>query len=67
VDVNQFHEYDPKSLPGEVDPISSPQIILDAREGTMIVFPSWLPHKVPRNNSDRNRVSISFNAVLSAR
>lgn len=33
----------------------------------MIVFPSWLPHKVTKNNSDANRVSISFNAVLTAR
>ena len=67
VDVNPFHDYDPSSLPGEVDPISTPQIVLHAGEGTMIVFPSWLPHKVPKNLSERNRVSISFNAVLTAR
>ena len=67
VDVNQFHDYDPKSLPGEIDPISTPQVALEAGEGTMIVFPSWLPHKVPKNLSERNRVSISFNAVLAAR
>jgi len=67
VDVNQFHDYDPKSLPGGIDPISTPQVVLKAQEGTMIVFPSWLPHKVTKNNSDANRVSISFNAVLTAR
>ena len=67
VDVNPFHDYDPSSLPGEVDPISTPQIVLHAGEGTMLVFPSWLPHKVPKNLSQRNRVSISFNAVLTAR
>lgn len=67
VDVNQFHDYEPKSLPGEVDPISTPQMVIKAGEGTMLVFPSWLPHKVPKNNSNRNRVSISFNAVLTAR
>jgi hypothetical protein len=32
-----------------------------------MIFPSWLPHKVPRNNSDRDRVSISFNAILTDR
>jgi uncharacterized protein (TIGR02466 family) len=67
VDVNQFHDYSPKLLPGEVDPITSPQIVFKADEGTMLVFPAWLPHKVPRNNSGRNRVSVSFNAVLTAR
>lgn len=67
VDVNQFHDYEPKSLPGEVDPISTPQVIVGAGEGTMIVFPSWLPHKVPKNLSSQDRVSISFNAVLTAR
>ena len=67
VDVNQFHDYEPAALPGEVDPISTPQIIVPATEGTMIVFPSWLPHKVPKNESDRDRVSVSFNAVLVPR
>ncbi len=67
VDLNQFHDYDPKPLPEEIDPITSPQVILKGDEGTMIIFPSWLPHKVPRNNSDRDRVSASFNAVLTTR
>ncbi len=67
VDVNPFHDYSPKSSPGEIDPIASPQVAFKVDEGTMIIFPSWLPHKVPRNNSDRTRVSVSFNAVLTAR
>jgi uncharacterized protein (TIGR02466 family) len=66
VDMNQFHDYNPKPLPGEIDPITSPQMMIKADEGTMLIFPSWLPHKVPKNNSDRNRVSVSFNAVLTA-
>jgi len=28
-----------------------------------LIFPGWLPHKVPRNDSDQRRVSISFNAA----
>ena len=47
----------------ECDPMISPEITFKAEEGTMLVFPGWLPHKVPRNNSDRRRVSISFNAL----
>lgn len=67
VDVNEFHDYEPPSLPGEVDPISTPQVLVKASEGTMLVFPSWLPHKVPKNMSTRKRVSISFNAALKPR
>jgi len=67
VDVNQFHDYEPRPLPGEVDPISTPQVVVKANEGTMIVFPSWLPHKVPKNMSGQNRVSVSFNAILTPR
>ena len=63
VDVNPYHEYSPRALPGKTDPMTSPEISLKAEEGTMLIFPGWLPHKVPRNNSDRRRVSISFNAL----
>jgi uncharacterized protein (TIGR02466 family) len=63
VDVNPYHEYGPAVLPGTTDPISRPEIAMPAGNGTMLVFPSWLPHKVPRNDSDRRRVSVSFNAI----
>lgn len=67
VDINPYQEYNPKPKQGESDPIASPQILFKADEGTMLVFPSWLPHKVPMNTSDRRRVSISFNAELVPR
>jgi hypothetical protein len=63
VDVNPYHEYSPRVLPGKTDPITCPEITFECREGTMLIFPGWLPHKVPRNDSDRRRVSISFNAM----
>jgi uncharacterized protein (TIGR02466 family) len=63
VDVNPYHEFSPRVLPGKTDPMTSPEITFKAEEGTMLIFPGWLPHKVPRNNSDRRRVSISFNAL----
>lgn len=62
VDVNPYHEYRPAVLPGTSDPISRPEVTMPAADGTMLVFPSWLPHKVARNDSDRRRVSVSFNA-----
>lgn len=63
VDVNPYHAYRPAVLPGTSDPISRPEITMPADNGTMLVFPSWLPHRVPRNDSDRRRVSVSFNAI----
>ncbi len=63
IDVNPYKEYRPRLLPGETDPITRPEITFKADEGTMLIFPAWLPHKVPRNNSDRRRISISFNAI----
>ncbi len=63
VDVNPYHEFCPRALPGTTDPINCSEITFKADEGTMLIFPGWLSHKVPRNNSDRRRVSISFNAI----
>lgn len=63
VDVNPYHEYSPRPLPGKTDPVSRPEMSVPAENGTMLVFPGWLPHKVPRNESNRRRVSLSFNAI----
>lgn len=63
IDVNPYHEFSPQSLPGKSDPISRGEFTLEADDGTMLIFPGWLPHRVPRNASDRRRLSISFNAI----
>lgn len=63
VDINPYHEFSPRTLPGTSDPITRPEISMPVGEGTMLIFPGWLPHKVARNASDRRRVSISFNAI----
>lgn len=34
------------------------------REGTLLLFPSYLEHSVDANRSDDERVSISFNLML---
>jgi len=33
--------------------------------GTLILFPSWLPHSVPINNTSQVRKSLSFNCIPS--
>ena len=35
-----------------------------AREGTLLIFPAHLEHKVIENNSDEDRISVSFNLKL---
>jgi uncharacterized protein (TIGR02466 family) len=34
-------------------------------EGKMLLFPGWLKHSVNRNKTDSNRISVSFNIVLT--
>ncbi len=34
---------------------------LDPKAGQVVLFESWLRHEVPRNNSNKERISISFN------
>ena len=34
---------------------------LPATEGSLLLFPSHLQHKVEENKSDEDRISISFN------
>ena len=39
-------------------------VSMDAREGDIIIFPSWLEHRVTHNNSNEKRMSISGNAYV---
>ena len=38
---------------------------LDIEEGDLIIFPSYLPHKVGKNQSGEERVVISFNVDIN--
>ena len=33
----------------------------DVSEGDLLLFPGYLPHKVAKNESDEDRIVISFN------
>lgn len=46
---------------------NSAEINITAREGTLLVFPAWLQHRVGPNESDSERISVSFNAMVSLR
>ncbi len=42
------------------------QVVVSVRGGTLLMFPSYLPHSVDSNRSDQDRVSISFNLMFAA-
>ncbi|MNN88795.1 hypothetical protein D3C81_2065250 [compost metagenome] len=42
------------------------QVVITVRDGTLLIFPAWLPHSVSANTSDRLRVSVSFNVMFVA-
>ena len=49
----------------EITDENAGQIHITTREGLLVLFPSWLQHQVPRNKSQRNRISVSFNVMFS--
>jgi uncharacterized protein (TIGR02466 family) len=42
------------------------QVVVRVRNGTLLVFPSYLQHSVDANRSDEERTSISFNVMFSS-
>ena len=42
------------------------QVVVKVTNGTLLLFPAWLPHSVDPNRSDRTRISISFNVMFSS-
>lgn len=41
------------------------QVVVQVRNGTLLVFPSYLPHSVAPNESHEVRISISFNLMFT--
>ncbi len=63
---------DPRPQTNIISPITSEitdenagQIHITTREGLLVLFPSWLQHQVPRNKSQRARISVAFNIMFS--
>ncbi|MCY1511761.1 hypothetical protein D9M68_461980 [compost metagenome] len=40
------------------------QVVLTVSDGSLLLFPAWLPHSVSVNTSDRLRISLSFNVMF---
>ena len=49
----------PKSIKGTE--LNSNMASIKVNEGDLLIFPAYLPHSVEKNNSDEDRVIISFN------
>lgn len=42
------------------------QVVVKVKNGTLLLFPSWLQHSVDPSRSDQHRVSVSFNLMFSS-
>lgn len=70
-DTINFH--DPRMQTGIIRPPvteltaeNTDQVVVKVKDGTLLVFPSWLQHSVSINHSDGERVSVSFNIMFSS-
>jgi ectoine hydroxylase-related dioxygenase (phytanoyl-CoA dioxygenase family) len=70
-DTINFH--DPRSQAGVIRPpvteltaANTDQVVMQVRNGTLLVFPSYLHHSVDANASGKTRVSLSLNLMFSA-
>jgi uncharacterized protein (TIGR02466 family) len=42
------------------------EVAFEAKDGRLVLFPSWLTHGVPVNRSNRDRISIAFNIMFTS-
>ena len=69
-DTINFHDPRPQTTVirppvTELMAYNTDQVVLPVSEGTLLVFPAWLPHSVSANTSEQPRVSISFNIMFA--
>jgi hypothetical protein len=56
--LNNFSIY-PKVK--QYNPYNSVNVDISIEEGSLILFPSYLEHKIGYNDSEKNRISLAFN------
>jgi len=69
--ANSIHFFDPRPQAGVIRPPASQPTAENTEaasvavgNGTLLLFPAWLPHSVEPNRSRGNRISISFNLMF---
>lgn len=70
-DSISFHEPRPQlniitPKVNEQNSFNTSQLNLPVKEGQLVMFPSWFRHSVMANQSDVERVSVSFNVMFSS-
>ena len=72
-DANTVNFHDPRPQTGIIRPPvteltaeNTDQVVVEVSDGTLLLFPSWLPHSVNASASDETRISVSFNLMFPA-
>ncbi len=70
-DTINFH--DPRNQTGIIRPPvveltaeNTDQVVVSVENGTLLLFPAYLQHSVDAHNSEKERVSVSFNLMFSS-
>ena len=70
-DTISFH--DPRNQTGIIKPPvveltgeNTDLVVVSVKNGTLLIFPSYLQHSVDTNRSEEERISISFNIMFSS-
>jgi len=70
-DTINFH--DPRRQTGIIRPpvveltaANTDQVVVNVRDGTLLLFPSFLEHSVDPNENEEERISVSFNVMFSS-
>ena len=73
VGANTINFHDPRLQTGIIRPpvtqLTSEnidQVVVEDKESTFLLFPSWLQHSVDPGKIESSRISISFNLMFSA-
>lgn len=69
--ANTINFHDPRPQTGIIRPPvqrltadNADLVVVTVTDGTLLLFPAWLPHSVDPNRSQIMRISISFNLML---
>lgn len=71
IGANTINFHDPRVQTGIIRPPvveltaeNADLVVVTVADGTLLLFPSWLPHSVETNRSCADRISISFNLMF---
>lgn len=70
--ANSINFHDPRAQTSIIRPPvtaltgkNTDQVVVEVKNGSLLIFPSYLQHSVDPNNSCEERISISFNIMFS--